>query len=137
MARLVFPQALGNAAQINFSSPVFSLVNPIIWRRKENAINTFYVHKEKSWPLKVQAETSHEDWLYSYLTHQHVFCKPPFIPGNNTGDSQSKTLLPQEWVTSISTAIGHDLSLRWSVSYHNSLWVTWPVINYLPYNNNL
>lgn len=31
MARLVFPQALGNAAQTNFSSPVFSLVNPIIW----------------------------------------------------------------------------------------------------------
>ena len=30
MARLVFPQALGNAAQTNFSSPVFSLVNPII-----------------------------------------------------------------------------------------------------------
>jgi hypothetical protein len=66
--------------------------------------------------------------------YQHVLGQPAFVPGDDTSDSESKALLPEQGVTTISTAKGTNLPAGGKVSDHYLLRITWPVIDYLPWN---
>lgn len=60
--------------------------------------------------------------------------EPSLIPGNDTGNSQSKALLPQQWVTSVTTTKGHNLTAGRKMTDHDLVWVTWPVVDDLSWN---
>ena len=55
--------------------------------------------------------------------------QPALIPGDAGGDAESETLFPQERVSSIATAEGHDLPGVGQVRYQHFLWVTGPRVD--------
>lgn len=62
-------------------------------------------------------------------THQHVFSKPAFILGDAGGNAEGEALLPQERVSSVATAEGHNLPDVWQVRYQHLVWVTGPRVD--------
>lgn len=66
---------------------------------------------------------------FRQFTHQHVLGQPAFILGDAGGDAEGEALLPQERVSSIATAEGHDLPGVWQVRYQHLVWVAGPRVD--------
>lgn len=47
-------------------------------------------------------------------TYQHMFCQPSFSFGNRGPNTKSKTFLPQQGISTISTSIRDDFVISWS-----------------------
>lgn len=59
-------------------------------------------------------------------THQHVLSQPALILCDAGGDAEGKALFPQERVSSIAAAKGHDLPHVRQVRNQHLFWVTGP-----------
>lgn len=55
--------------------------------------------------------------------------QPALVLGNAGGDAEGEALLPQERVSSIATAEGHDLPGVGQVRYQHLVWVTGPRVD--------
>ena len=62
------------------------------------------------------------------LTYQHMFCKPSFITSKGACYPESKTLLSQKRVSSITTAKWLDFTVMWKMSDDSLVWIARPWI---------